>query len=184
MIYGHGLGLLLFPRRTDKVSGFSSSNDGAHTPTPPLPPPSFSRAIPLSSTLSMWRECLSSRASRVKPAPSGVIPRQRRPPGDSDYRPLCLCSVWTSTGQPPSITCQRSCCFSLTHILNIFLPPLGLRTRPQPDKGECVVFYGTRTKAKRKKKKKEGRGKRRSSVNISGDAAVIASWAFQWLCFE
>ncbi|XP_074525765.1 protein shortage in chiasmata 1 ortholog [Halichoeres trimaculatus] len=33
--------------------------------------------------LSVWRECLSSRASRVKPAPPGVIPRQRRPPGTS-----------------------------------------------------------------------------------------------------
>lgn len=42
---------------------------------------SFSEAIPLSSSLSMWRECLSSQASRVKPAPSGMIPRQRRPPG-------------------------------------------------------------------------------------------------------
>ncbi|KAI9513784.1 hypothetical protein NQZ68_039448 [Dissostichus eleginoides] len=29
----------------------------------------------------MWRECLSSRASRVKPAPRGTIPRQRQPRG-------------------------------------------------------------------------------------------------------
>ena len=46
-------------------------------------PFSFSEAILLSSSLSLWRECLSSRASRVKPAPSGMIPRQRRPQGTS-----------------------------------------------------------------------------------------------------
>lgn len=69
---------------------------GVLTPPPTLPPPrpfSFSEAIPLSCSLSMWRECLSSRASRVKPAPSGMIPRQRRPPGTSDSKPVCL---WTA----------------------------------------------------------------------------------------
>lgn len=74
-----------------------------HTHTPFF---SFSEAIPLSCSLSMWRECLSSRASRVKPAPSGMIPRQRRPPGTSDSKPVCL---WTAGSQrwlqpPPLIT--------------------------------------------------------------------------------
>lgn len=73
---------------------------------PPPRPFSFSEAIPLSCSLSMWRECLSSRASRVKPAPSGMIPRQRRPPGTSDSKPVCL---WTAGSQrwlqpPPLIT--------------------------------------------------------------------------------
>lgn len=80
---------------------------GVLTPPPTLPPPrpfSFSEAIPLSCSLSMWRECLSSRASRVKPAPSGMIPRQRRPPGTSDSKPVCLWTALTRRWlQPPPL---------------------------------------------------------------------------------
>lgn len=75
----YGMGSRVFPSYTDKASHFSSSNGGAISFLFFFF--SFSEAIPLSSSLSMWRECLSSRASRVKPAPSGMIPRQRQPRG-------------------------------------------------------------------------------------------------------
>lgn len=44
--------------------------------------------------LSEWGECLSSRASRLKPASVGMNPQTKSPPGDIDscqQRPLSMC---------------------------------------------------------------------------------------------
>lgn len=82
MIYGwsRGIGGGSFTAKLLKASHFRSSSGGAIFFSTLF---SYSEAIPLSLSLSMWRECLSSQASRVKPAPSGMIPRQRRPLGTS-----------------------------------------------------------------------------------------------------
>lgn len=64
-------GGFIFPAKTDSLPPFQSSKGRF----------SFSAAIPLSQSLRVWRECLSSRASSLKPSPAGISLRQGAPQG-------------------------------------------------------------------------------------------------------
>ena len=64
-------GGFIFPAKTHSLPPFQSSKGRF----------SFSAAIPLSQSIRVWRECLSSRASSLKLSPAGISLRQGAPQG-------------------------------------------------------------------------------------------------------